>query len=450
MLFDIALIPNLTTEVRKKLVDYIEGMPSKLSSYVKMHILDSYMDPSFFNSTKRDVHPFSTVGKYIKPKCNYIQNPADSVYQSEYCSILSDIEKSDKFPQDVKVSLGDLLGKECYDLDSLIHTEAEIGWGLNQLSTDRKYLDYANGTLAQDFAFIVTTKIMPYKYKVCDLYTYLLINPEMQLRECDYNQMSYKSNMITYLITHPLDMTSLHDLAILLYIYFKDIGMEKFIEKYNLLARFVEAMRSVGVSDDQIQEFITDINEYIDSQTSPTEASATIINSDKLSKIDKDTHDEIPVLNVSPNMDENNGFIFSFKDIKNLDPDKLDELSLMLRSINKDEISHYIDIPVANIYFDLNDNDIGHIRNDVKMNTGTAYNSFTKEILYIAEKDGEFYVLFKNRMNSRIVYGISIKRYAGTDDNTVSTFATEGNKLPRKLMTIKENTNYYYKFISEI
>lgn len=445
MQINTSAIQYLPVESRKKLIDYVEGMPSSLNKYLKMILSEDYMDPSFFNTKRRELSQDATIGKYLGKKVTIV--PAKSpdtltsaqTYQREYCFCIRTINSIENdFSAKVRYKLESILNAECYDIETLIKVEVYIGEFLKELSQDREMIN--NPDKLKSVAEIITNFIMPYKYTGYDLYTYLVMNTDMQLREVDYNYMTAINGMIHRLMLVKSSLTAFSDIGVLIYIYFKYLGMEDHIFKYNLFERFKLTMNYLGIGDDYITETQERLIECVNSKLNTTMASSVIVNSTKLNTVDNKERVEIPIMTGSPNIDESNGFIFSFKNIKDLDPNLLDELGIWLRSLTKDEILQYTDIKPENLTFDLNDNDIGHIRNENKINIGTVYNSSSKEIRYIIEKDNAFFLLFKDRMNSRVVHGISIKRYPSTADCD----------KPRTAITIKESTNFCYKYISEI
>lgn len=442
MKIDTNMIQSLPIESRKKLIDYIEGMPSYLNKYLKMILSEDYMDPSFFNTKTRELDKNSTVGKYLGKKVTIVPptGPDSSkTYQREYCFCIQTINsRENDFSAKIKYKLENILNAECYDIETLIKVEVYIGEFLKELSEDRDIMrdPFKLNTIGE----MITSHIMPYKYTAYDLYTYLTMNQDMHLREADYSHMTALHGMIHRLMRVKSSLTAFSDIGALLYIYFKDLGMEDHIFKYNLFERFRLTMLYLGIHEEYINEARDRLIECANSKLNITSAASVLVNSSKLNIVDNRERAEIPIMTGSPNIDESNGFIFSFKNIKDLDPEVLDELGIWLRSLTKDEILQYTDIKPENLTFDLNDNDIGHIRNENKINIGTVYNSSSKEIRYIIEKDNEFFLLFKDRMNSRIVHGISIKRYP----------SKENCDMPRNAITIKENTNYNYKYIPEI
>lgn len=439
-MIDANMIKNLPIESRKKLVDYIEGLPDSLKKLIRLILLENYMDGSFFKSKERKISEYSTIKKYMDKKTiEEISNPACSCYQQAYCDIMYNIySRENNFPHSVQYALDTILNAECYNIDTLIKVEVYIGDFIKNLETNRELM-LGEDKLIEIISFI-NLWIMLYKFKVYDFYTYLELNQDIRLRESDYSHMAKMHDMITRLITSKPGLTALNDIGTLIYIYFKDLGMDIHIQKYRLFDRFKYTMKYCNISDEDIAEVENRISECENSKLSSMNAASILINSSKLNDSDTDEKMEIPVMSGSSNIDENNGYIFSFKNVKDIEPDKLDELSISLRGLNMNEILQYSDINPDHVTFELTDNDIGHIRNENKINIGTTYSSFDKEIRYIIEREGEFYLLFKDMMNSRIVYGLSCKRYPSTEEYD----------KPRKLITIKENTNFSYKYISEI
>lgn len=429
-------IMSMPVEDRKKLVDYMEGLPSATKNLIKMLLQKPYMDRAFFNDNRRRLHDFSTLDKYL-PKyveVERVSNPDAVDYQKEYFSCMTTImdNRNPKY-SDSRYTLSTILNMDCYNIETLIKLEVSIGEFLHNQIKSKLSIDRVDCEAAS----IINNIIMPYKFKAYDFYTYLDINSEIQLRENDYSHTLRICNMIRKLMRTKSSMTAFSDIGILIYIYYKDLGMEDHIQKYHLFDRFELTMYYLGIPDEYIKEAEEKLAECVNSKMSITAAASNLINSFILSNVDNIEPVEIPVTFSSPNIDEHNGFIFTFKDIKKMDPELLDSLSLWLRSLTKDEILHYVDFKPEYLTFTLNDNDIGHIRTENKIHLGTAYNAAAKSIRYLIEKDGIFYLLFKNRMNTRIVYGLSVE-YDSIADKS------------RKMITVKESASVYFNYIPEM
>lgn len=425
---------------RKSLVDYIEGMPSTLNRIVKMNLMDREMDPSFFNTRTRQVHTYCTVKNFLdKNNIRSITNPDLTEYQKEYCQLMCVLGDSDSMlDSNTRSKLINILNAECYDIETLIKVEVYIGEFLKECESDRKLLQ--NPQTLPHIGYLITKRIMPYKYTSYDLYGYLNSNEDLQLSKEDYTLMSKIHIYIRNLAKPNPSVTVLHDLATLIYTYFKNLGMEMHIDKYNLLARFRYAFMDVQFTEEDINTIESEVREFAAMKMNVISATDSLINTSKLGDMSDVKRHDIPLMTGSPNLGESNGTVFSFKNIGDYDSDMLGDMAVRLAGLNKSEILQYTDIAPENLSFDISDNDIGHIKNENHIAIGTAYNSVTKEMRYIIEKDGEFYLLFKDRMNTRIVYGISLTKLE----------STPSMDRPRKLITIKESTNFGYKYIPEI
>lgn len=435
MMISEEMVEKLPLENRKKLVDYMEGLSTKTKNLIKMMLPKPYMDKSFFKTNKRKIYELSTLDKYLPKSVTVekVSNPDGADYQNEYFKCIYDINsREEPFSSSVRYTLSAILAMDCYDIETLIKTEVTIGEVLNSAMP--------NECDVNAIAAFITNHIMAYKFRAYDFYTYLDINADLGLRESDYHHMQRIHAMIHKLMMTKSSLTAFSDIGVLVFIYYKDLGMEDYIQKYHLFDRFELTMYYLGIPEEYVQEAKDRMNECINSKLNITAAASILVNSNKLSSIDNGKPIEMPIMTGSPNIDESNGFIFSFKNIKEYDPETLDKLAVWLRSLTEDEILHYVDMEPNNLTFTLNENDIGHVKNENRINIGTAYNSSTKKIRYIIENDGEFYLLFKNRMNSRIVYGLSVQYYPSKD----------GVTKPRNLITIKENRSVYFKYIPEM
>ena len=81
---------------------------------------------------------------------------------------------------------------------------------------------------------------------------------------------------------------------------------------------------------------------------------------------------------------------------------------------------------------------MNYLRTIDNLQIGTIYDELEKTLKYIAYYDGKFYLLFKDRFNSRTVYGISVDK-----------IFNGGNELARNILTVEESKQYYYSFIHE-
>lgn len=438
-MIDMNKIKSLPVESRKKLVDYIEGLPASFGRVVKMNILDKDMDPSFFHSKTRNIHDYSTISRYLhKNTLHKVTNPNMCDYQKEYCQLMCAICDGNIFTPGIRNKLENILNAECYNIETLIKVEVFIGELFKEVENDREAM--SNPNVINSLGYFITTKLIKYKCATFDFYSYLDVNDEIQLTPSDYQHMSRLNNMIVSLITSTSNITALHDMGSLIYNYIKDLGMESHIDKYNLFARFKYAMKNQNISDEDISVVEDRIMELATGKTNSTAATENLINTSKLGKVAGMNKDNIGTLDSSSDMSESNGYIFSFKSIRDHGADFLGEMAVKLSTLNPDEVLNYTSIAPENLTFDLNDNDIGHIRNENHMDIGTVYNSFNGEIRYIIEREGEFYLMFKDRMNGRVVYGVSVDKLTSTEEMD----------RPRKIITIKESANFGYKYIPEM
>ena len=436
MEFNINSIRQLPLSIRRKMVDYIEGLPSDIKTFIRIHMNESYLLPELTNGKVIEIHPQCTLQRYLG-KSRFCTDPESSFIQSEHCKICEKIDSESKTPLPVRNILHKIMMMQCYDLDSLIKMELEIANSLSLIRENPAISDWYTST-----GRYITRTIIPYKMKCFDLCTYLTMNAELGLRESDYRYMQNLSGMIaTACDTYHKSDASITDTALLIYIYMRELGLENVIDKYNLFDRFRCALdycykdESIdNVSDDVYSKLI----EVVSTQPNMVAVINSLYSSGKLGKSVNDTDMEIPVMLDSSDMKEDSGIIVTMKNIRLETDIDFDTLAAQVRYLSKNEICHYVDIPAYRLSSDLNENDIGHMRNFEGIKVGTVYDVFTKELTHIALKNGQVFVLFKDMLRTSHVYGISIE------------CGKIGEADTRQILTFEESKSILFKFISKI
>lgn len=414
---DVNKIKDLDIDKLNYLVDYIEGMPSEVNKFVKRNFGEPYLNPALRRGTNRNLHEYSTLRKYLKKDdVTLINNPKRSDYQKTYCNAKEKIMNS-KLSMMTRNRIAILLDSYSYDSETLIHMELEIIKILEEV-TDNKdvVVRYINNVL------------LPYKLQVHDLYTSLSVSQEFGNIAMN-DHLYHIHDILMNLIHDNQTYSDVHNLAIMIYMYFKELGIESCIEKYHLFDRFHYEMQLSGMDNDRISQVYDKITSMVNEDLSFGDASHGLIG---LTPSKELFH------NMNTNTDtekEIDGLIFFFKNNSLLTGNE-EKLSKEIRVLNKDTISSYVDIPRHSFnIFDISENDIGHIRNMDNAEFGIVCDRHDGSIKYILYYEDTFYLLFKIKMRQTIIYGISLEK------------DSHGN---RKILKINETTDYYYKFTSEI
>ena len=440
------IIYTLSPGNKLKLINYMEGLPYDVKNFLKGRINDKEFDPSLFRGETRVLHNLTTISRYMDKKhVKYTNNPSESFYQAEYCKVLAKItDKRLPVNNFIRQRLVKLLDMDFYDNDTLIATELAIVDIISEMKKEYMHLTSPDSetisySIIPEIAQLINIDIMGYKYKSYDFYNYILYSNYLDLGEKDYNHMYNLYSMINNVMSSDDGAITVNDLSVLLYIYFNDIGMHKVIGKYHLLDRFEMGLRYLNHSD----SFIADVNDHVIKMADNglnikvMDLSKTLINQDKIQNL-LNTPDKANTSNqTTPDIMAIAGYIFTFKNINSFDAEEINQLAIKLRGIPKNEITHFMNgIDLKYITFELSENDYGHLKNIDNLQIGTIYDELEKTLKYIAYYDGKFYLLFKDRFNSRTVYGISVDK-----------IFNGGNELARNILTVEESKQYYYSFI---
>ena len=423
------VINTLNSDDLYDLLNYIEGLPTELKGYIKLHINEFDQKIKSKNTSdrytyQRFIHEFSTIYKYIQYKNEFkiTTNPMLSFYQKEYCSCCSDI--ATLLPKELGNYLYNILNKECYTIDHLVEIENAVANLFNE---------YKN--ITNDFLSIISIKILPYKYYQYDLYNWLLVKDELGM---DKSSCLHFTNLYKMIIrTCENKYINIYDFAVLVYYYFKEINSINNIDKLNLLNRFISLLKSKEVDDDSIDEFILYLNGFINRNSSVDYLLGTIL-SNNLERMITSPDTKLTIYDLDINGKDTklkDEYIFIFKNIDLIDDSDKDAIVDNLKILSTDEILKYFDMDKNNITFVLNDNDIGHLRNLNNTNVGLCLNNFTKDLKYILKYDNELYLVFKDFLKTKTIYGISLF-------NEII-----GNNYNRKIIEIIESEHVYYKYL---
>ena len=413
---------HLSINRRRDLIDFVEGMPSVINKRVKMMINEHYMDPCMYKGSSRNLHEYCTITKFLSNRqINNVALPSASYYQSDYCTMMEQIYDKNIMSGNSRLMLFNLANSESYDNESMIELEIAIA----------KELKINSGINKTDFSYMINQYIMPYKYKVYDAYTRIILSPDIELDDCDGQQMyriwSYINNSIK---TAP-SYYSTHNLPILLYIYFKQLGIEQCVRKYNLFDRFkydILHLHNHLKIDEFVSKIENDLNFMIDENRGIAYASSQLIGiNDNINHIKTDHS------NISGSIH------FLFKNLDLTDDDK-ESLGVNINKLTKKMISDYIPSvlnPDNEISFFLTSNDICHLMKFDGTEIGSVYDKFSYSVKVIGKFNDDFYLFFKvkNKESSGHIYGISI--------NTIENGC-------RKIFDMKRSNNFVYKFIPEL
>lgn len=434
LLKDYAFITGLSTDDKFELINYIEGMPSTLEIFVKLHINDDYMNPSIYKKPELRLSEWSTLKNYIAVPKITVTSASASDYQKQYCTVMEKLLKEKDSSGVLVKQLETILNQDCFNTDTLIETELAIVELLNTCS--RKAIN----------SFYINTLVLPYKFRTYDFYSYLLLGPQLGLQKDSFNHMSMLNTLITRLMKLEPTLSNQNDLATMIYMYLHELGVQSLMEKYGLFSRFGYGLSFYDKSNEYIEGVREKIEELADAKCNVGESLESLMNSHKMSKYftGNDSGSPEPSIHDDENATEVNGYLFLFKNPANFDS-HLDEISQSLRKMNIDEILRYMPekkITRDTISFVLSDNDYGQVADIFGAESiGTLYDKFSHRIKFIfTDNTGKYFLLFKSRISFYTLYGLSlntyfIKEFGGCRDNA------------RQLMTIQESNKYYYKFI---
>ena len=421
-MIDIKLLESLDDSVKKEIVDYHVGMPDVVKFWVKNN-LDKILANSINGTIK--IGQYGTLFKYI-PKSYSVEITRDGMpdIQNQYDLTKKKIIESPELTYKNQVFLSKILDAECSDSSQLLQLEVTIGDYLS-------HMDMRDIREIQYMCYILLFYIMPYKYKVIDLCIYIQNSDLLDYDECNHFQNI--NRLIRTVLKNTNTLPNEYDLAVILYYYFNDLGIENNVFKYNLTSRFDYFIRPLS-SDHFIEAYHSYLNNFILNKLVPTELVGNLIDA-KL----KDNVFYNPAENFdNATMRTVNSIIFNFPCIMSISDELLAQIAVEINNLPLEEIAKYIDTNIRYLDFGLNANDIGHLKhldeNDV---FGTAYSKTTQELIYILIHEGIPYVLCKDFRDSKQIYGISLLPPVKNEEGTPC----------RNCLKVKESTKYTYQYI---
>lgn len=433
-------IEYLPIDKKIRLIDYMEGMPSTVTGYIKLNFNKPFMNPSLFNGTQRIMSPYSTVIKYInKTDVKLTENPMASYYQAEYCSVMYKINKMQRsLPRNMISNLINLMHMECYDYESLIKVERAIG-DILEYKIDK--VDKLNYEIMKQFIDMISCEIMHYKLQVYDLYSQLNCMEDINFGE---SYMSNLNNSITYAIRNGSGYSGIFDTAILIYVYINELGISKDIHKYPILNRFKYSIvhrynidTDCGDSENYANSVMEKIEEFVNSDEKISDLLSRLSHPESYNTNFSMKDDECKVSDGNNNI-SSNGYIFFLNNIVDLYGNE-NIIATGLNTLTVDLISDYLPFDVHskdNILYSLSDNEYGHLINTEGMSSfGTAFRNSDSDMKYIGKYKDNFYLFFKIREKPNTIYGISVSD------------VTSG---VRALFCVNMSKDYFYKYTSSI
>lgn len=424
-------IEILSQEDRRNLIDYVEGLPTKLNSLIKLSLSKDYMNPTMYVGRDRKLSEYSTIQKYLGKEynINQVSNPLLSDYQSEFSSINYDLDNM-KLPASIKNSLSSIIMSESYDGSTMAKCEV----ALTDVIKSYKSIPYIKREQLCELIDFINFRLIPYKCKVYDLYTIIVLKNEGfdVVDSTNYNHLTNIISCINSLLEcDDISCLELSNIANFIYMYFKEIGMETCIDKYDLMTRFEYAL-SENMSDSMIQDIKSKIYELSIRNEKIGNCISSIIDvNDRFDSIDSDIEDSNATGSRSFIC---NGYTFFGKNINELILNA-DDTVIQINRLNKNLICEYLDdTEPESIMFYLSENDLGHIQDTKNMQLITVYSESTKDMKYLVSYQDENYLLFKIKSHPSDVMGISLRE---TNEN-------------RKIMNFKESKNFFFKFVNNI
>ena len=430
---DFEVIENLPDELKRRLIDHIVDLPSDIALSIKMAINNPRMDPSLWKSRDRVLSPYATIGKSLNSKCNITMtdNPALSYYQSEYSSVMRKIDNlQSSYPliSSKSPSLRHIMNIPCYDLESLLCIEKSI----SELFTDSRYV---NQDIFEDLAQFINDEIIPYKLEA------LAVNQDLLFLISGFDMIgTYPFINIHRAITYAVrDMgdsyPTIQNIAILIYVYFKQLEIsDDIVNKYNLFKRFELFIMPYNKDTKGIYEILMN---FFNDNINVVSAMSRLTNDSDFTQVLYNDYTGPISINASDDVFQSCGFVF-LDNGTNMSSTMTTEIALMIKKTDEHFIAScmrrlgYKNVTDNCISFNISDNDFGHIIHGCKIPVGNATDIFTQVTKNIASYNNDWYILFTNYRERNSIFGITIT-------NT---------RKDRKILEIKKNKSFSYKYIS--
>lgn len=426
---------QLTNEDKRALINYIEGMPDNLSMLIKSSINEPDMDPSLYKGHERVLHKYCTITKYLNTKdIKNVANPAMSWYQSEYATMVSRILDNNKIPEKVRHILMGFVNAKSYDSESICKLEVSIA---SALSTIKDYNQMG------EVYHIINSVIIPYKVAVYDLYTHILLSPDINIIKDGEDKLTRLVWYINSRMEQAPSFCTSNDLPILIYIYFKQFGIETCIEKYELFNRFKYAMIHMHNDVEFVSDIYNKLIAMVNQNETITSAASRLISFENIPKLrfTNSTQTTSNYIDSSLPISHENGMTFLFKN--HISNDNGKDIANNIRRLTKDVIYEYIKSAENpnDISFFMSQNDLGHLSRLRGLEIGNAYDSFSYDLRTVGKYDDDpddYYLFFKvqNKNSLGHIYGISLN-------------VCDKNES-RKIIDITRNDSFFYKYISDI
>lgn len=432
---DINEIKKMSLDDRKKMIDYIVGMPTDIQNFLLLHLNDAFMDPMIIKGNNRNISIYSSLIKYLDNKRNNVkildEGAIMSDYQSEFCYICEKIYDANITNRTTPIGklkrpyIKALMGPSC-DIDAFIDTERTISMYLN---------DKTNISESSKLAWIKTfnEEIMIYKAKVYDLYGEYIMSMRSQSDIFKNNNMEHILLCINEVINQKNPgYADQHDLAVFIYKYLEILGIGNRFDELGIFTRFKYAMIANNQDDEFINNVYDNVHELLDTPMETRYMSLNLVYPDKYSHIFSYSYDENGA-SIPNCANKSNGIIF-FNIPTNITFD-IDRISIELKKMNKKAISDYIpNSKESDISLFLSDNDFGNINMTNNITLCTAYDIFDNSMYHIGLYDNDIYLLFKSSNVHGCILGLSIVKTSNL----------------RNVLTIKRNSKCTYKYIPNI
>lgn len=429
-------LKSLSTEDKQNLIDYLVGMPDDVAFGIKTHLKD--WDKELHAGKMRYLSPYSSIGKLLG-RDNLTQcGSRDSTYQREYCTIFEVLEKNQYKLKDYMPRLNGIISMPCYDNDGIIQLEVAVADLLKQAQTNNLYIGLVTKLLNQ--------YILPYKFKVYDLYSHLFIKDTLGIKSTTPG-LSYINSVI---MNYPLmldqstnqnhykysDTTLMYDMASWIHLYFNLIGASADYKSAGLLLRFKNQIydccnTNIEEADECYSILENRLDELITTGVQPIDEIGRLLTTGSTkdhSSIDPDRGREIMQF-LFYKSDEPDDFIAE---------EMIDKIK---RLTSNNEIVRYIyddsyTGPEKSYTYELTPNDYGNIINTDGATLAIAYDKYTHEIYSMILYKGDYY--------------IAVKKYPGDSILKAVCLSTENDALDRKVLSIKPSSEYYYQWVTTI
>lgn len=416
---------SLSDADKLKAIDCVEDMPIAVKIDIRRRINQPDFNPLIKNGNRPNISIYSSLLKYVDPTKNrMVDNASADEYQKQFSILNEMIDKAPEYDNLRRMKadgiIKNLATNGFYDAESAIVFEQYISKSIGVTNTEEG---------RRNLATFFTTRLIPLKAEGYDFYTFLSFNEYIsKTLSTNFHLMQ---DLVMPVVNIPLSTNKavhINDMGVYIYLYFKELGVEKVVDKYGFDKRFIYYFDEVN----PIFKESLNIAKQFALQNMSSEDAISLIRdrSYKISNIaERSSYNNIESVDKILKADgciiqsDNGCRLFS----------KVNNIGRLIRNITVEKILEYMsnNIKEHDITFYMTDNDIGNLSNTKDLIFGLAYDGYNHRIKYFGKYDDDYYVFYKNIYNPGKIYGISLHG----DDN-------------KNIVEITLPTRYYYRNIS--